>query len=169
MLLEIQISVENWNYKVMKHIYSEDCPSDCPLSRTSVVTKGLLSERFGWLQHVGTCTYRCPFSFVTLPSYHIELDRRERTEAAEGKKRKRVKATNEEERRTKRCWREGQCWDQALAVQYKSPCTALGRQKDMPIIGRVSGEFGLAFGNRMQEKRGSDAIWQHLSLNRDYI
>ena len=45
---------------------------------------------------------------------------------------------------------EGQGWDQALTVQYKFPCTALGRQKDMLIIGCVSGEFSLAFGNRMQ-------------------
>lgn len=44
MLLEIQISVENWNYKLMKHIYSEDFPSHWPLCRTSVVTKELVRE-----------------------------------------------------------------------------------------------------------------------------
>jgi len=64
---------------------------------------------------------------------------------------------------------EAQAWDQALTVQYKVPCTALGRQKDVLIIGRVAGECSLAFGNRMQERRGSDATWQHLSFSRVYI
>lgn len=85
MLHEIQISLENWNCKVMEHIYSDDYPSHCPLSRTSVVTKELLSERFGHLGHLGTSlgliSFLCPLPLID----HIGLDRRERTEAAEEK------------------------------------------------------------------------------------
>lgn len=41
----------------MKHIYSEDCPSHCSLSRASVVTEQLLSEKFGCPQHLTFLRY----------------------------------------------------------------------------------------------------------------
>lgn len=52
-----------------------------------------------------------------------------------------------------------------MEVSLYSP----GETKGHADMGRVSGESILAFGNRMQERRGSDATWQHLSFSRDYI
>lgn len=52
----------------LEYIYSENYPSPCPLSRSSVVTKELLSKGFGYLQHLGTYTYTHMFSFITLPA-----------------------------------------------------------------------------------------------------
>lgn len=94
MLLEIQISVENWNYKVMKHIYSKDCPSHCSLSRTSVVTEELLSEKFGCPQHP---------TFLHYFALHLSLIILNQTGGQKQLRGKRVKATNEEERKKKRC------------------------------------------------------------------
>lgn len=98
-----------------------------------------MAERFGCLQHPAICIHPCAYflslfcslSLITENQIHGKGQKQKR-----GSKRKRVKATNEDEEKALKGKpmlgeaREGQGWDQAFTVQYNSLCTNLRRHAD---------------------------------------